>query len=189
MTDESLPYEVTTRVAKDQIRALTDRAERGECTTIRSRNVPIGVIEPVDALGPDRSKAQRISTTLIKTGKRSITGIVARSLSDGKPVILTVRGHQKASLRPVDKTRERSIQQDLREFVELLRTTQILQRANEDLAAKSRSVRELALGLLDHADQIKERLPNDFELARKLDDLRSALSVVDPASASEGKGR
>ena len=95
MTQPRIADEVTTRVAKDRIGTLVDRAALGTRTRVLSRQTPIAVIGPPRDL-PRYTEAARVSTADIKSGRSSIKGILARD----SVAILTVRGRDMASLRP-----------------------------------------------------------------------------------------
>jgi len=169
MNSEITSTEVTTRVAKDRISSIVERAEHGRRTTVLSRSVPIAIIGPPSDI-EENEKYETISTTEIKTGQRSIKGMVAR----GHPVLISVRGRAVASLRRTSSQKQKSSRAYLNELLDLLKETQVIQ--NE--AAKYRRIREYTGGLVQHCEAALKYLPLDHsrdELAATLAVLKSDL--------------
>ncbi|MGH7111697.1 MAG: type II toxin-antitoxin system Phd/YefM family antitoxin [Stellaceae bacterium] len=179
--------EFSTRDAKDGIASIVKGARQGRRTVILSRGVPIAVIGPTADLNEEEASAEEISTTQIKTGRRSIAAAKARN-TDRAGVYLTIRGERVASIRwiPPDDREEASgsddsptahrlerLISDVEELVHLLQETRVAQKEVE----RRRQISEYVLGLLKHSKEVVERLPSDYvrdQLSEKLEQLQAA---------------
>jgi antitoxin (DNA-binding transcriptional repressor) of toxin-antitoxin stability system len=125
----SIPDEMSSAQAKDQISDIVKKAAAGGRTTILSRGYAIAIIGPIaDIPTVAESDAPRHPTTEIKSGQTSIKGIIART----DFAVLTIHGEARAAVYRPDVRRNPAQTEDkLDRLIDLLEESRLVERQNQ----------------------------------------------------------
>jgi antitoxin (DNA-binding transcriptional repressor) of toxin-antitoxin stability system len=162
----SVPDEMSSAQAKDQISDVVKKAVAGGRTTILSRGYAIAIIGPLHDVPPSAERdALRLPTTEIKSGQTSLKGTIAR----GDYAILTIHGEDRAAVYRPDVRRHPAQTEDkLERLIDLLEESALVDRENRRALDESVRLRRIA-------DALHEEIAALLDLMDKIDPARAAV--------------
>jgi antitoxin (DNA-binding transcriptional repressor) of toxin-antitoxin stability system len=154
----TIPDEMSSSQAKDQISDVVKKAAAGGRTTILSRGYAIAIIGPLHDVPPSAERdALRLPTTEIKSGQTSLKGIIAR----GDYVILTIHGEDRAAVyRPNIRRQPAQTEDKLERLIDLLDETRIVERRNARALDESVRLQKLTSALHGEINSLLELMDN-----------------------------
>ncbi|HTI86690.1 MAG TPA: hypothetical protein VL966_08800, partial [Alphaproteobacteria bacterium] len=154
----TIPDEMSSSQAKDQISDVVKKAAAGGRTTILIRGYAIAIIGPLHDVPPSAERdALRLPTTEIKSGQTSLKGIIAR----GDYVILTIHGEDRAAVyRPNIRRQPAQTEDKLERLIDLLDETRIVERCNARALDESVRLQKLISVLHGEINSLLELMDN-----------------------------